>query len=184
MNNVASAKFTLGRHTSAIPTTEGDTTMTTPIRHAQALTGGREKGTLTTSIGRPLTDERGRLTVRRVLSVDDGAAKVETTFETEGSLGDVHYTTLGTLTSVIRPDGTLYGSVKAGLRTDGNDTGVYRGITGGKYTEGTPHARTYRGAITFENTRGALAELNSVFAVFELDIDDAGQVSFRTWELA
>jgi hypothetical protein len=159
--------------------------MTTPMRKGQNLIGGGDKtGTPTTSIGRPLTDERGRLTVRRVLSVDDGAAKVETTFETEGWLGDVHYTTLGTLTSVIRPDGTLYGSVKAGVRTDGNDTGVYRGIAGGKYTEKTPHARTYRGAITFENTRGALAELNSVLAVFELDIDDAGQVSFRTWELA
>ena len=157
--------------------------MATPTRQEQALTGGHEKGTPTTSIGRLLTEERGRLTVRRVLSVDHGTAQVEMTFETEGRIGDVHYTTLGTLVSVIRPDGTLDGSVKAGLRTDGNDTGVYRGIAGGRYTDGTRHARTYRGAITFENTRGAFSTLNSVLAVFELDIDDAGQVSFRTWEL-
>src|SRR2546429_679830 len=123
------------------------------------------------TIGRLLTEERGRLTVRRVLSVDNGTAHVETTFETAGSLGDVAYTTLGTLQSIIRPDGTLYGDVKAGLRTEGNDTGVYRGITGGQYTEGTAHSRTYRGAITFENARGAFAELNSALAVFELDID-------------
>jgi hypothetical protein len=135
------------------------------------------------SIGRLLTDEQGQLTVRRVLSVDNGTAKVETTFETKGSLGEVAYTTLGTLQSIIRPDGTLYADLKAGLRTEGNDTGVYRGITGGTYTEGTAHARTYRGAITFENARGALAELNSALAVFELDIDDSGKVSFRTWEL-
>jgi hypothetical protein len=38
------------------------------------------------SNGRLLTDEQGQLTVRRVLSVDTGKAKVETTFETEGSL--------------------------------------------------------------------------------------------------
>ncbi|GAB3977112.1 hypothetical protein GCM10029978_065920 [Actinoallomurus acanthiterrae] len=137
-----------------------------------------------TSIGRLLTEEQGRLTVRRVLSVDNGTALVETTFETQGSLRDVHYTTLGTIQSFIRPDGTLYGDLKAGLRTDGNDTGVYRGITGGTYTDGTRHARTYRGAITFENAVGAFAELNSVLAVFELDIDDAGKVSFRAWELA
>jgi hypothetical protein len=136
-----------------------------------------------TSIGRLLTEEQGRLTVRRVLSVDNGTALVETTFETEGWLREVHYTTLGTIQSFIRPDGTLYGDVKAGLRTDGNDTGVYRGITGGTYTDGTRHARTYRGAITFENAVGAFAELNSVLAVFELDIDDAGKVSYRTWEL-
>ncbi|MGH3846118.1 MAG: hypothetical protein ACRDZY_00985 [Acidimicrobiales bacterium] len=135
------------------------------------------------SIGQLLTEERGRLTVRRVLSVDNGQATVETTFETEGSLHHVHYTTLGTIQSAIRPDGTLYGDVKGGLRTDSNDTGVYRGIIGGTYTAGTPHGRTYRGAITFENAVGAFAELNSVLAVFELDIDDAGKASLRTWEL-
>ena len=136
-----------------------------------------------TSIGRLLTEENGRITVRRVRSVDGGSARVETTFETHGSLHDVHYTTLATIESYIRPDGSLYGDLKGGLRTDGNDTGVYRGITGGLYTDGTRHGRTYRGAITFENTVGAFAELNSVLAVFELDIDDAGKVSFRTWEL-
>jgi len=136
-----------------------------------------------TSIGRLLTEEQGRLTVRRVLSVDDGAAKVEMTFETAGFLDEIHYTALGTLWSFIRPDGTLYGELKGGLRTDGNDTGVFRGIASGKYAEDTKHARTYRGAITFENTVGALAELNSVLAVFELDIDDAGKVNHRTWEL-
>ena len=104
-----------------------------------------ERFTMAT-IGRLLTEEQGRLTVRRVLSVDNGQARVETTFETEGSLRGVHYTTLATIQSAIRPDATLYGDVKGGLRTDGNntdgnDTGVYRGITGGTYTEGTPHAR-------------------------------------------
>jgi hypothetical protein len=73
--------------------------------------------------------------------------------------------------------------LKGGLRTDDNDTGVYRGITGGKYLADTTHGRTYRGAITFENTVGALAELNSVLAVFELEIDDSNKVNYRTWEL-
>jgi hypothetical protein len=49
------------------------------------------------SIGKLLTEEQGRLTVRRVLSVDGGAAKVETTYETAGSCHDVHYTDLGSL---------------------------------------------------------------------------------------
>ncbi len=135
------------------------------------------------SIGKLLTEEQGRLTVRRVLSVDDGTAKVETTFETAGSFHDVHYTDLGTLWSFIRPDGTLYGEWKGGLRTADNDTAVYRGITGGTYIEKTKHSRTYRGAITFENARGALAELNSVLAIFQMEIDDAGKVSYRTSKL-
>jgi hypothetical protein len=136
-----------------------------------------------TSIGRLLTEERGHLTVRRVLSVEDGTALVETTFETEGLLHDMHYTTLATIQSRIRADGTLSGDLKAGLRTDSNDTGVYRGITGGTYTEGTKHGRVYRGAITFEHAVGVFAELDNILAVFKLDIDDAGKLTFRTWEL-
>jgi hypothetical protein len=136
-----------------------------------------------TSIGRLLTEEQGQLTVRRVLTVESGAAKVETSFESAGFLNDIHYTDLGTLWSYIRPDGTLYGEWKGGLRTDDNDTAVYRGITGGKYIDDTSHSRTYRGAITFENAQGAFAELNSVLAVFEMEIDDAGKLNYRTWEL-
>ena len=59
------------------------------------------------SIGKLLTEEQGRLTVRRVLSVEDGSAKVETTYESAGSFQDVHYTDLGSLWSYIRPDGNL-----------------------------------------------------------------------------
>jgi hypothetical protein len=138
---------------------------------------------LMTSIGKLLTEEQGRLTVRRVLGVESGSAKVETSFESAGLLNDVHYTDLGTLWSYIRPDGTLYGEWKGGLRTDDNDTAVYRGITGGKYIDDTLHSRTYRGAITFENAHGAFAELNSVLAVFEMEIDDTGKLTYRTWEL-
>ena len=95
------------------------------------------------SIGKLLTEEQGRLTVRRVLSVDGGTAKVETTYETAGSFHDVHYTDLGSLWSLIRPYGPLYGEGKGGLRTDVNDTAVYRGITGGTCIEKTKHSRTY-----------------------------------------
>jgi hypothetical protein len=122
---------------------------------------------VTTSIGKPLADERGKLTVRRVISVESGSARVEMTFESAGLLGDVHYTALGTLVSVIRADGTLYGDLMGGLRTDGNDTAVFRGITGGKYTDNTAHSRVYRGSVTYENATGALAELCSGLAVFE-----------------
>jgi hypothetical protein len=135
------------------------------------------------TIGKLLTDETGRLTVRRVLSVESGSARVETTFESAGYLGDVHYTDLGTLWSVIRSDGTLYGEWKGGLRTDDNDTTVYRGITGGSYIDDTLHSRVYRGAITFENAVGALAELNGALAVFEAVFDDNGNVTYRTWTL-
>jgi hypothetical protein len=49
------------------------------------------------SIGKLLTEEQGRLTVRRVLSVDGGSAKVETTWKSAGTFNGIHYTDLGTL---------------------------------------------------------------------------------------
>ena len=118
-----------------------------------------------------------------MLTVESGSANVETTWESAGVFNGVHYTDLGTLWSFIRPDGTLYGEWKGGLRTDNNETAVYRGITGGTYVENTLHSRVYRGAITFENASGALAELNSALAIFEMEIDDAGKVYYRTWKL-
>jgi hypothetical protein len=135
------------------------------------------------TVGSLLTEEQGKITVRRILSVEDGTAKAETTYETAGLFHDVRYIDLGTLWSVIRPDGTLYGEWKGALRTEDNDTVVYRGITGGKYTEKAKHTRTYRGTLTFENARGALAELNSMLAVFEMEIGDTGNVIYRTWRL-
>jgi hypothetical protein len=135
------------------------------------------------AIGKILTDETGRITVRRVLSVESGSARAETTFESAGYLGDVHYTDLCTLWSVIRSDGTLYGEWKGGLRSDNNDTAVYRGITGGSYDDEKLHTRVYRGALTFENASGAFAELNSMLAVFEAVLDGSGDVTYRTWAL-
>jgi len=135
------------------------------------------------TIGKLLTDETGRISVRRVQSVESGAAKVETTFESAGYLGGTHYTDLGTLWSVIRTDGTLYGEWKGGLRSDDNDTAVYRGITSGAYIDEALHSRVYRGALTFENAGGVFAELNSTLAVFEAVLDGDGKVTYRTWAL-
>ncbi len=135
------------------------------------------------TIGKLLTDEQGRIAVRRVLSVESGAAKVETTFEAVGIFHDVHYANLGTCWSIIRPDGTLYGEWQGGLRTVDNDTAVWRGISVGGYIDGRENARTYRGALSVENAVGALSELNGVLAVFELEIDDNGKVHHRAWTL-
>jgi hypothetical protein len=135
------------------------------------------------AIGRLLPDEQGRVVLRLVLSLKAGAAKVETTFETAGSFHDIHYANLGTCSSVIRPDGTLYGEWQRALRTVDNDTAIWRGISVGTYLDETEHSRTYRGALTIENAVGVLSELNGVFAVFELEIDDNGKVHHQVWAL-
>ena len=134
-------------------------------------------------IGKLLMDEQGRLGVRRVPSLESGAAKVEQTFEAIGTFHEVRYGNIGTCWSIIRPDGTIYAEWQGGLRTVANDTAVWRGVSVGTYVVGPEHSRTFRGSLTIENAKGALAELNGVLAVFELNIDDQGKVRNRTWNL-
>jgi len=136
------------------------------------------------TIGKLLTDEQGRLGVRRVMSVESGAAKVEQTFEALGMFNDARYGNIGTCWSIIRPDGTIYAEWQGGLRTVDNDTAIWRGLSVGTFVVGPEHSRIYRGALTVENANGKLAELNGVLAVFELEIDDEGKVRHRTWNLA
>src|SRR5882724_3755681 len=97
------------------------------------------------TIGKLLTDEQGRLGVRRVMSVESGAAKVEQTFEALGMFNDARYGNIGTCWSIIRPDGTIYAEWQGGLRTVDNDTAIWRGLSVGTFVVGPEHSRIYRG---------------------------------------
>jgi hypothetical protein len=60
-------------------------------------------------LGDKIGEETGHVKVQRVLPNPGGIPKMETTFEATGTiLGAAHKTT-GTYTSMLRPDGTVYG---------------------------------------------------------------------------
>ena len=59
-------------------------------------------------LGAQIGETKGKRIVRRVLSTDP--TTVEVSFEDSGHLFGVPTTGLGTYTSVIRPDGSIYHS--------------------------------------------------------------------------
>ena len=70
-------------------------------------------------LGEKIGEESGKVTLRRVLANPGGVPKVETTFEASGSILNVNHMTIGSYTSVLRPDGSLLGEGTGPLRCVG-----------------------------------------------------------------
>jgi hypothetical protein len=120
----------------------------------------------------------GRRIVRRVLSVDPPTAEVS--FEDSGTMFGVAVNGIGTYTSVVRADGSLYGHGQ-GLETTADGEGVTWSGTGvGKFGPGG--SVSYRGMLFFRTTSQKLARLNNACGAFEYDVDPAGNTVSKMWE--
>jgi hypothetical protein len=111
-------------------------------------------------LGELIYQGSGKRIVRRVVSSEP--VKVEVTFEGGGKVLGVEAMEIGTYTSVIRPDGTIYG--------EGVGTFKERGAVG------------YRGAVYYHTASPKLSRLNTVAGVFEFEADESGNVQSKIWE--
>jgi hypothetical protein len=127
-------------------------------------------------LGDKIGEGAGKVTVRRVLA----GPKVETSFQSSGTLLGVKAQELGTYTSVMRPDGTVYGEGQGVLMGAGGEQAAWVGQGVGKF--GKDGAISYRGAIYYQTTAGAWSRLNSVAGVFEYEVDAAGNTKAQIWE--
>jgi hypothetical protein len=127
-------------------------------------------------LGEQIAESRGKRTVRRVLP--DG--KVEVSFEDAGKLLGIDAGGPGTYWAEIRADGTLYGEGQGIMVTKEGETATWRGMGVGRFSAGG--GVSYRGAISYYSTSPKLARLNSVAAIFEFEVDAAGNTSSKTWE--
>ena len=130
-------------------------------------------------LGELIGESRGKRTGRKVLSVDHGV-KVEVTFETTGKLLGTDANEIGTYWSVSRPDGSLYGEGQAVVIGAGGITATWKGQGVGKFGEGG--AVSYRGAVYYNTASPKLTRLNTVAAVFEFEVDPAGNTHSKLWE--
>jgi hypothetical protein len=86
-------------------------------------------------------------------------------FEDSGTLFGVAVTGIGTYTSVIRADGSIYGHGQ-GLETTSDGEGITWTGTGiGKFGPGG--SISYRGMLFFRTTSQKLARLNNACGAFE-----------------
>jgi hypothetical protein len=80
---------------------------------------GSRKETLNRRIfmlGEKIGGAAGKVTSQRVLPNPSGGPKMETSFQSKGTLLGTDITETGTYWSIVRPDGTLYGEGQGVLR--------------------------------------------------------------------
>jgi hypothetical protein len=129
-------------------------------------------------LGEQIGETKGKRLVRRVISVDPTTAEVS--FEDSGHMLGVPTTGIGSYTSVVRPDGSIYGHGQ-GLNTTQDGEGVtWTGTGVGKFGPGG--AVSYRGMLFFRTASEKLARLNNACGAFEYEVDSSGNTVSKVWE--
>ena len=129
-------------------------------------------------IGEQIGETKGRRLVRRVTSTDPPTAEVS--FEDSGQMFGVPVTGMGTYTSTIGADGSLYGEGQGLNMTQDGETITWKGSGVGKF--GTGGAISYRGMLYFKTASKKLARLNNACGAFEYDVDASGDTVSKIWD--
>jgi hypothetical protein len=129
-------------------------------------------------LGELIAESTGKRIVRRVISVDPPT--VEVTFEDTGHVLGSPTSGMGTYTSIIRPDGSIFGQGQGINMTQEGDgitwtaTGIGEIVPGG--------AISYRGMLFFRTASEKLAPLNNACGAFEYEVAAAGTTTSKIWE--
>ena len=129
-------------------------------------------------LGEQLGETTGKRIVRRVLSTDP--MTVEVTFEESGKMLGFDTTGLGTYTSVVRADGSVYGEGQGAFFTADGEMASWKGSGQGKLAAGG--AVSYRGILYFQTASHKLARLSEAPGVFEYEVDAEGKTRTKTWQ--
>lgn len=120
----------------------------------------------------------GKRLVRRVVSIDPPTAEVS--FEESGHMLGVPTTGMGTYTSIVRPDGSIFGQGQGITMTHDGEGITWTGTGLGHFGPGG--SVSYRGMLFFRTTSEKLAKLNNVCAAFEYEVDPSGNTTSKMWE--
>ena len=129
-------------------------------------------------LGEQIGETKGKRLVRRVISVDPPTAEVS--FEDSGQMLGIHTNGMGTYTSVIQPDGSIFGHGQGLSMTDDGESVTWTGTGIGKFGPGG--SVSYRGMLFCRTASQKLARLNNACAAFEYDVDGAGNTVSKMWE--
>lgn len=133
-------------------------------------------------LGDQISEEKGKITSQRVLDVEGGAPKMETSFSATGNYRGVETTATVTYWASPRPGGAIYGEGKGVLMSkDGQEMAIWTGQGIGRFT--SPGKIRLTGSLFFEtSSTGKLAFLNNLVGVFEYQSDESGNTSAKAWE--
>jgi len=89
-------------------------------------------------------------------------------------------TGFGTYTSVVRPDGSIFGTGNGANTTADGEMIAWTGTGIGRFGPGG--SVSYRGMLFFRTPSQKLARLNNLCGAFEYDVDPAGNTTSKVWE--
>jgi len=130
--------------------------------------------------GEKIGEESGKVTSRRVLPNPGGSPKMETSVQTELTLLGVKAANTVTYCAVARPDGTLYGEGNGIVMGTQGEMATFVGQ--GVGTIKKDGSVSFRGALYYQSSSPKWSRLNSVAAIFEHEVDPAGNVRSQLWE--
>lgn len=129
-------------------------------------------------LGELIGETKGKRLVRRVISIDPPTAEVS--FEDTGQLLGIPTTGMGTYTSILRADGSVFGQGQGLSLTQNGEAITWTGTGIGKYGDGG--AISYRGMLFIHADSERLARINNACAAFEYEVDASGNTTSKLWE--
>jgi hypothetical protein len=133
-------------------------------------------------LGDLISEEKGKITTQKVLDVEGGEPKIETSFSATGNYRGVETTATVTYWGSLRPGGAIYGEGQGVLMSkDGQEMATWTGQGIGRLTN--PGKIRFAGSLFFNTpSTGKLAFLNNLVGVFEYEADELGNTSAKAWE--
>ena len=131
-------------------------------------------------LGEKIGEMSGKITSQRVLSIEGGGPKMETSFQANGSLLGTNAKDTGTYWTVVRPDGTLYGEGQGVIMTKDGKMATWTGH--GVGTMKKDGSASYRGAIYLQTMPPKWSRLNKAAILFEYAVDPEGNAHSEYWE--
>ena len=133
-------------------------------------------------LGDLISEEKGKITSQKVLDVEGGEPKIETTFSATGNYRGTETTANITYWSTPRPGGAIYGEGQGVLMSkDGQEMATWTGQGIGRVT--SPGKIRFAGSLFFStSSTGKLSFLNNLVGVFEYESDESGNTSAKAWE--
>jgi hypothetical protein len=129
-------------------------------------------------LGELIGESKGKRLVRRVTSIDPPTAEVS--FEDSGHFLGIPTNGMGTYTSIVRPDGSIFGHGQGINMTNEGEGITWTGTGVGKFGPGG--SVSYRGMLFLTTTSTKLARLNNACAAFEYEVDPSGATTTKLWE--
>jgi hypothetical protein len=131
-------------------------------------------------LGEKIGSESGKVTSQRVLPNHGGDPKIETSFQSSGTLLGVSHSVTATYWSVVRADGSLYGEGQAVVMGKSGELATWVGQ--GVGTLKKDGSVSYRGSVYFQTASPAWQRLNRIASIYEFETDPQGNCTSETWE--